>query len=241
MKKIVLTFFAIGLISISSKAEKETVVKSKINKVTVYTQGAQIQRKGSYSVSKGVTTLVIEGVSPNIDPNSLQVQATGSIVILDSKYDIFYPAPDPVVNPKNGIPLKILKEISFLEDSIFDITYDISEIQYKIDVLNSEKRIIENNGTIKGEGKVNDSIPLLEDAIAFYHKKMLEINGQLLKYSRSKNLLMKEQNAMNRRLTALQNYNANNNYVPTPKKPQVHQLKITVSAKESTKGRVKLS
>lgn len=241
MKKIVLAIFAFGIISINAKAEKETVVKSKINKVTVYTQGAQIQRKASYSISKGITTIIIEGVSPNIDPNSLQVNATGSIVILDSKYDVFYPKPAPVVNPTNGIPVKILKEIRFLEDSIFDIGYSISELQYQIDVRNSEKRIIENNGTIKGQGKVNDSIPLLADAIAFYHKMMLEINKDLLKLNRSKTVLMRDQNGMNRRLTALQNYNSNNNYVQTPQLPPVHQVKITVSSKEAATGRVKLS
>jgi len=241
MKKIVLAIFTICLISFTANAEKEAVVKSKINKVTVYTQGAQIQRKASYSVSKGITTLVIEGVSPNIDANSLQVQATGSIIILDTKYNVFYPAPAPVVNPTNGVPPKILKSIGVLEDSLFDISYDISELQYQIDVLNSERRIIENNGTMKGEGKVNDSIPLLADAIEFYHRKMLEINRDLLKLNRSKNILQKDQNGMNRRLTALKNYNANNNFVSNPQKPPVHQVKITVSAKESATGRVKLS
>ena len=86
MKKFVLTVIALSLFVFNSNAENETVVKSKINKVTVYTQGAQVQRKASYSVSKGISTLVIEGISPNIDPNSLQVQATGDIIILDSKY-----------------------------------------------------------------------------------------------------------------------------------------------------------
>ena len=229
------------MFSFSSHAEKEDVVKSTIKKVTVYTQGAQIQRRASYSVSKGITTLVIEGVSPNIDPNSLQVQASGEIVILDSKYTIFYPQPDPVLNPVNGIPPKILKEISLLQDSIFNVNYDISEIQYQIDVLNSEKRIIENNGTIKGEGKVNDSIPLLEDAIAFYHKKMLELNGQLLKLNRAQQLKTRDQNRMNTRLVSLQNYNNNNNFVNSPTKPPVHQVKITISSKESASGRIKLS
>ena len=46
-----------------------------------------------------------------------------------------------------------------LQDSLFDLSYDQLELQNKIDVLNSQKRIIENNGTIKGQGKVNDSIP----------------------------------------------------------------------------------
>jgi len=241
MKKIVTLIVGCIVLSATAHATKETVVKSSIKKVTVYTQGAQVQRKASYSVSKGITTLIIEGVSPNIDPNSLQVQASGEVILLDSKYSVFYPQPDPVVNPKNGIPPKIKKEISLLQDSLLDVGYQIAEYQYQIDVLNSEKRIIENNGTIKGQGKVNDSIPLLEDAIAFYHKKMLEINKSLLSLSRSQNKLVRNQSRMNSRLAELQNYNNNNNYVANPQKPPVHQVKITLSAKESTSGRIKLS
>lgn len=229
------------LICTSSFATKETVIKSSIKKVTVYTQGAQIQRKASFSVNKGITTLIIEGVSPNIDPNSLQVQASGEVILLDSKYNVFYPQPDPVVDPKNGLPPKIKKEINLLQDSLLTIGYQIAEFQYQIDVLNAEKRIIENNGTIKGQGKVNDSIPLLEDAIAFYHKKMLEINKSLLTLTRSQNKLVSKRSRMNTRLAELQNYNHNNNFVTHPQKPPVHQVLITLSAKESTSGRIKLS
>jgi uncharacterized protein (TIGR02231 family) len=241
MKKISMAIMWIALFATTSAAEKETVIKSSIKKVTVYTKGAQIQRRASYSVSQGITTLVIEGVSPNIDPNSLQVQASGEIIILDSKYSIFYPQLEPVLNPKNGIPPKVLREISLLQDSIFNINFDLSEIQYQIDVLNSEKRIIENNGTIKGEGKVNDSIPLLADAIAFYHKKMLELNGQLLKLNRSKQLNTRSHGRMNTRLAKLHNYNENNNFISRPTKPPVHQVKITISAKASATGSLKLS
>lgn len=241
MKHLLITILAIGLFQTSSFADKETVIKSSIKHVTVYTQGAQVERKATYSVTKGISTLVIEGVSPNIDPNSLQVQASGSIVILDSKYSVFYPEPEPILNPTNGIPAKILKEIGLLNDSIFEISYDIAALQYKIDVLNNEKRIIENNGTIKGEGKVNDSIPLLADAINYYHLKMNEINLKLLKLDRSKAIITKDLTNKNKRLAELQNYNSNNNFVKNPPKPPVHQIKITLSAKESATGRVKLS
>lgn len=241
MKKIVFALIAIVGMTYQANAEKEKTVKSKIKKVTVYTSGAQVHRKASYSVDKGITTIVMEGVSPNIDPNSLQVKASGNIILLDSKYSVFYPAPDPVVNPDKAIPVKILREISALEDSLFDMEYSISEVQYKVDILNAEKRIIENNGTIKGEGKVNDSIPLLGDALAFYHEKMMDINKQLLVHSRKMTLLRKDQKRMNKRLKDLKNYNQNNNFTkPKPKEP-VHQVKITVSAKEAASGRLQVS
>ena len=241
MKKIILIALSVGLISIQANAKTEKTIKSTIKTVTVYTQGAQIQRKASYSINKGITTLIIEGISPNIDPNSLQVRATGDIVILDTKYSIFYPKPDPLVNPVNGIPPKIQREIYVLMDSLFELGYEISAFQFKMDVLKSEKRIIENNGTIKGQGKVNDSIPLLIDAIKYYHQKMNEINAQLLLLTRSKSILNKQQTRMNSRLSQLKNYNQNNNFATPKQKPPVHQIQVTVSSKAAVTGRVKVS
>lgn len=236
MKKIIflLSFFSVA----GFAAEKGTVIKSTIGKVTVYQQGAQIQQKATYTVQKGITTLIIEGVSPSIDPASIQINASGSIVLLDSKYTIFYPEPDPAVNPNTEIPVKIQREISLLQDSLFDLEYDIQAIQYQIDVLNSEKRIIENNGTIKGDGKVNDSIPLLKDALLFYHEKMNLINKDLLRLGKEKVILGKKQSRMQFRLNQLLNYNANSGLTPPQNKQPVHQIEITVSAEEVATGKI---
>ena len=49
------------------------------------------------------------------------------------------------------------------------------EIQDEIDVLNATKSILSNNGAIRGQGKVNDSIQLLKQAVDYYAVKMNEI------------------------------------------------------------------
>ena len=163
--------------------EKETI-KGSITEVTVYAQGAQIHNKGSFTVKPGITELIIEGVSPYIDAKSLQVKATGSVVLLDSKYRLYYPKPEPVT--LDGLPLKVKKDIMLLEDSIKNMNYDIQEIQDEIDVLNSTKSILSNNGAIRGQGKVNDSINLLKQAIDYYSVKMMEINKKLQVLNRRK-------------------------------------------------------
>lgn len=239
MKKIIFLLSFFGLTSYG--ADKGTVIKSSINKVTVYQQGAQIQQKANYTVSKGITTLIIEGVSPSIDPNSIQINASGNVILLDSKYSIFYPQPEPVENLLNEVPVKIQREILLLQDSLFDLEFAISTIQYQMEVLNSEKRIIENNGTIKGQGKVNDSIPLLKDALIFYHEKMNAINKDLLRLGREKVILGKKQTRMQGRLNDLYNYNSNNNLVVGQNKAPIHQIEITISAEEAATGRIDVS
>ncbi|MBL4862548.1 MAG: DUF4140 domain-containing protein [Crocinitomicaceae bacterium] len=119
----------IGLICIllfatNADAGDEKIIKSSISKVTVYSQGAQIFRKSTYSVSKGVTEVIIEGVSPRIDPKSLQVKATGNVIILDSKYSIFYPKPEEL--KLEGYRLKS-EEVSV----IWKILSRISTLRFK--------------------------------------------------------------------------------------------------------------
>ena len=234
-----LSFIQTGFFGLTAfGADKGTVIKSTISKVTVYQQGAQINEKASYTVPKGITKLIIEGISPSIDPNSIQINASGSIVLLETKYSVYYPEPDAVNNPTNEIPVKIQREIAMLQDSLFDMEFDMSTIQYQIDVLNSEKRIIENNGTIKGQGKVNDSIPLLKDALIFYHEKMNQINKELLRLGREKVILGKKQTRMQTRLNDLYNYNNNNNLVDQQNYEPIHRIEVTVSAEEAATGKI---
>ena len=237
MKRIV---FLINLLILTTTAlanDKE-IVKSTISEVTVYTSGAQIFRKASFNLKPGITDVIIEGVSPYIDPKSLQVKAFANVVLIDSKYEIYYPKPNPA--KLEGLPLKIRKDILLLEDSIENTNFEIKELQDEIDVLNTSKSILSNNGAIRGQGKVNDSIQLLKQAMEYYQLKMNEINKKLQVLQRKKqhkNLTLSE---MNLRLTDLQNYE--NSEVPNEPKGPIHRLVITLQAKETvTAGRLQIS
>lgn len=237
MKKVVVLLLVILPSFLSLAANDKEIIKSSISEVTVYTNGAQIYRKANFNIKPGITELIIEGVSPNIDPKSLQVKAFGNVVLIDSKYQVYYPEPE---KPKlEGLPLKIRKDINFLQDSINNILFDIKEIQDEIDVLNTSKSILSNNGAIRGQGKVNDSIQLLKQAMDYYQLKMNEINKKLQilnKRLKSKNGSLQE---MNTRMIDLQNYQSSN----TPKVPTgpIHRIIVTLQSKEIVAGKLAIS
>ena len=206
MKKL-LTLICIILVTANANAIDDKIVKSKISKVTVFSQGAQVYRHASYSVSKGVTQVIIEGISPRIDANSLQVLANGKVIILDSNYSLYYPEPEKV--KLEGLPLKIRRNIGLVEDSILGMDYEILTYQDEIDVLVATKNILANNGAIRGQGKVNDSIQLLQHAIDYYTVKMMEINKKLQVLNRKKYRGVKKRTGMKRRLVDLKNYQNN--------------------------------
>lgn len=236
MKRIIGLVSSIFIAFGGMAVEKETI-KSTISEVTVYTQGAQVYRKATYTIKPGLTELIIEGISPNIDPKSLQVKATGNVVLIDSKYSTFYPQPEVV--KLEGLPLKIRRDILLLQDSISDLDYEIREIQDELDVLTATKNIISNNGAIKGQGKVNDSIQLLKQAVEYYQMKMTELNKKMLSLNKRKSERNFKRSGMSARLQALENYQSSS----APEKPKgpVHRIVVTLSAKEAATGKLTVS
>lgn len=229
---MLLLFIAQSLLA----TEKETI-KSTLSEVTVYTNGAQIHRKANFTVKPGITELIIEGVSPNIDPKSLQVKAFGNVVLIDSKYDTYYPKPVKV--ELNGLPLKIRNDISQLKDSMDQVNFDVKEIQDEIDVLTMTKNILSNNGAVRGQGKVNDSIQLLKQTLDYYQVKMNELNKKIQVLNARKKVKEARLSKMNVRLQELMNYQSSN--APIENKGPIHRLLITLQAKEAVTGKLAIS
>lgn len=237
MKKFIsLTFLFLATLNVL--ANDKEIVKSTITEVTVYAQGAQIFQKASYTVKPGITEVIIEGISPFIDANSLQVKAMGNVIILDSKYSLFYPKPEEI--NLEGLPLKIRTDIRHLEDSLKYIGYDIQDIQDEIDVLIATRNILANNGAIRGQGKVNDSINLLKQAVDYYTLKMTEINKKLQTLNRRKAEKLEKKRGMEDRLVKLKNYQTNNNLEPQNQGP-LHRITVTLSSKELVTGKLNIS
>lgn len=236
MKKVMLSLFVAFVLN-AQAAEKE-IVKAQITEVTVYAQGAQLFQKASYSIKPGISEVIIEGISPYIDQNSLQVKATGSVVILDSKYSLFQPT-HTVVN-ESAIPLKIRREIRQVEDSLKMLGFDLLEIQDEIDVLTTAKSIIANNGTLRNQGKVTDSLNLLKQAVEYYSSKVLEINKKILALRKRKVEREAKKSSLDERLQKLREYQENNGIQPESDEP-IHRITVTLSAKEIATGKLTIS
>ena len=96
MMKAYKTLFSIALISVGfigdtlAQNGQRKEMESKIESVTIFTRGAEIQRSGRVRIPAGETKLVIPEISRNIDPNSLQVKGSGNFTILGVNHSINY-------------------------------------------------------------------------------------------------------------------------------------------------------
>lgn len=218
-------------------ANEKELIKSTLNEATVYSQGAQLHHKASYTIKAGITEISIEGISSYIDPKSLQVKATGNVVIIDSKYTLFYPQPE--VKANEGIPAKIVKEMAQLSDSLELLGFDLKEIQDEIAIYKAAQNIISMNGAVRGSGKVNDSINLLKQTVEYYTNKMNEINKKLLTLEKKKKDKEKVQQRLQERYNNLQNYQ--NQTYDAKKYAPIPRVVITLSAAEAASGKIAFS
>ena len=231
-------FLSLALIASTLFANDKVTVKSTLHSVTVYTQGAQLQHKANYTIKAGLSEVIVEGISPQIAAGTIQVKATGAVVILDSKYEYYYPQPNVQFNATE-LPLKIRNAIKAIEDSIKLVNFELRDINDEIEVLVAARKIIISNGAVKGQGKVNDSIQLLKSTVDYYTTKVSELNKKISALDRQKVKKTDLLSDLNTRLEDLQNYAEQNN--PTPEKKGVPRIIITFMAKDAASGRIDLS
>lgn len=235
--KLFHVLFTSLLISTSLYAE-EIVLESNIKNVTVFLKGAQINREAKFSVKPGVHQIIVGGVSQFVDPQSIQVRGTNGIVILDSKFTSYYPTPEEQSVSK--LPKAVQLNISSVEDSLSLIAFELSNLNSELEVLNASKSIILNNGSMRGQGRVNDSIQLLKEAVEYYLNKVKELNTEINEVSRAKRVLNQRQVSLQQRLKELRNY-SNNEVFQKSNNTTDYRIVVTVSSDKITSGYLDLT
>ncbi|HEY8929615.1 MAG TPA: mucoidy inhibitor MuiA family protein [Mucilaginibacter sp.] len=88
-KRLLIAVFAMIAVT-TVKADEGQKVASKVQKVTVFLKGAQITRTAMVNINAGTSELIFGDISPNIDPQSIQVHSGGEFTILSVKHELNY-------------------------------------------------------------------------------------------------------------------------------------------------------
>ena len=187
MKKIIFT--ALTLISFGVFAQGEKEIDSEIKAVTVYLNGAEINRTFSTSIASGINDLKLTNLSPFIEPNSIQVTA----------------------NNKNVTIVSVNHEINYLDrnelnksPSVLKINDSIKELEFKLEIRQSYERVYTEEKSLlltnKNIGGANTGVDIedLMDAADFYRERLSNIETKLLDIRRSKQEIRESINRLNR-------------------------------------------
>ena len=144
MKKITL-IICLAIATINIYAEN---VKGVLKRATIYFSGAELTHTVNVSLRQGENSLTIEGLTPNIDVNSLKINVNNSVMVAASEFTTDY-----LTEKKSSDYIKKLK------DSIDNYNAMIARLASAIKINTSSlellKKGVENNLSNKTEGSTS--------------------------------------------------------------------------------------
>jgi len=183
---------ALFFIAAVTKADEGQKVASKVQKVTVFLNGAQVSRTALVNISPGTSTLIFENLSPGIDVQSIQVNAGGDFTILSVNHELDFA--DNEIKQKNIQAIetkeKLVRNKIALQNNMLSIYQEEANTLAKNPVSNGTNVALDPvklkqtldfqtarlNEIKKNQQVVNDQVDLLNDELQGYEKQIAEIN-----------------------------------------------------------------
>ncbi|MCK5846993.1 MAG: mucoidy inhibitor MuiA family protein [Bacteroidales bacterium] len=193
--KILLTII-LSVSIITTSYSQKNIVKSKISKVTVFQQGAQIYRKANTKIKIGHQIIHLSNLSNNIDINSIQVDGKGKFTIMSVTHQINYLKQIK----RNKRIVSLTDSITLYRDKVSDKTQIIRAFQDEINLLRANQSLKSQNVNLKASD--------IKIAADFYRARFRDIYYQEGKLKRENVKLKKEISNMQKQLNQLQRNNS---------------------------------
>ena len=172
-------------------AQAKKTIETKIEKVTVFLDGAQVDRSGKIAVTAGKYEITIPNISPNIEKQSIQVKADGNLIILGVTHQLNFLKEQ-----------QKQEEIKVLESQKEDLQAKIDEQKNILLVYVQEEEMLKKNQEIKGANtglKATD----LKEAADFQRQRLTEIYQKQTEVRKQLKKLEQDLAKLNRQLAEL--------------------------------------
>jgi len=165
MKNLLLYF----LMPFSIFANSEKPTTSKIEKVTVYLEGASIERTSSINLISGENTFVFNNLSPDIDENSIQISGLGNASILSIIFNIDY------LEKK-----EVSEEYKNLKSALEDLETEKNAVENVIEGFKQELQLLQQNQKINSDA-TDLSLEKVKEMSVYYRNRTTEIKNAIYK------------------------------------------------------------
>lgn len=174
---ILLTVF-----SLSSTALEKKTVKSKLNEATVFFQGAELTHSASTTLNKGENEIYIEGLSPQIDKNSLKIKTSNGVIVSAHEFSVDFLSS---AKAASAVSEKLLDSINIYRKRLEDIN---TTIKINEELINLLKKGTDKNvsGSEKGLG-IDELVKTME----YYKTKAAELESTLATSEKKKSEIRK--------------------------------------------------
>jgi len=179
------------LVCFFSTAQTKKNIDSKIEKVTVFLEGAQTQRSAKVNLTTGKYELVFTNISPSIDKQSIQVKADGNITVLS------------VIHQQNFLKeqqkQEEIKEIEAQKETQLE---KIALQRNIMGVYKQEEALLIKNQQIGGANNGLKAVDL-KDAADFQRNRLTEVYQKQMETDRTIKKMEIELGKMNKQLAEL--------------------------------------
>jgi hypothetical protein len=204
----------LALASVASAKEKEH--PSAIEHVTVFLNGAQVQRAATLNLEKGVHQLRLTDLPPTLDPSSVQVKGFGEFTILSVKHQFDM--------------LDMSDEEKALEDQQLMWQDSVSWYESILKVYEEEESLLQSNKKL-GSEQNGANIAQLQQAADFYRKRLMEI--QQKKFA----LKHKIEKAKER----IEQIDRKINELWDKEEEQISEILVTLSAEQNSRAKLQIT
>ncbi len=154
-------------------AQTKKNIDSKIEKVTVFLDGAQTQRTAKVPLTTGKQELVFTNISPSIDKQSIQVKAEGNVTVLS------------VIHQQNFLKEQQKQdEIKDIETQKETLTEKIALQRNILNVFKQEETMLVKNQQIGGANNGLKAVDLKE-AADFQRNRLTEVYQKQMETDRA--------------------------------------------------------
>ena len=198
MKKIIFPFVVILSVFDSFSQMNKVYTKSELDHITIFNQGANVERKGMVNLMEGANELIIQNVSPFLINESIQVAVFSSNVIINSvKKQMNFLGTSPET-----------KEMSILKDSLFVLKKIIRKENINLEVFMQEKDLLNENKSVLKLSK-EFIIDDLMDLASFFRERLLDVESNLSDVKFKLNKLNIEAQKIENQIKSIENLNKN--------------------------------
>ena len=213
---MLLLFFSFAAVA----QETQIPINSKINHVTVFISGAQVQRQTeSVDIPQGVSQLVFSGLSSAIEAQSIQAKGEGNFTILSVTQQKNY-----LLERKNSD-----QKTTYLTN-ITDLTDKIAALRNESEVYKAEEEMLVKNQVVMGPN-VNYDLVKLKQALDFQKQRLTEAKNKQVNINKEIIKLQLELDKYRKQISEVDGKGLKNS----------NDVVVKVSAKAATKGKFQLT
>lgn len=191
MKAINILLVSLIFSNVFSQEILEKEIKTDVNEVTVFLDGAQIVRKKTVDLIKGKSIIKFVNLSPFIDAKSVQVKAEGELTVLSVNHQQNYL--DKL--EKSAELTDLEKQLEIIEDKIkLENTY--------LSIIREELTFLQENRDIGGKNE-QVSVTNLQQASDFYSNKLTSLKMKEIERNKTLKTLSEQKNDLQNQIKTL--------------------------------------